>query len=313
MSDANQALGTTQDAGTTELQQKVVQAAQDARQVLKSSLAGAAGVIARPYAIAEMVRQPRGQTATRSLDLETMLSAYYATMLGPRIAQYRALHALLSQRGQDCAANRFCIGPDEYLWAVPLREGKPTAASAQPVACLAEIDEMLELLQDEDAEPATAMALVLETRSLYFIIVFNYDCVWSMHIRQYWRDINGPLGAGSSLHRLDASAQPLSAAAIVAMAGSAADFSDDLPGATYLQRPGLQTFLDGTLWAGQEGSSQGLRYGDCRDPGYIVSVQETSLTGLPTAQDGAHVPYGLLAHAISFLDSAVDLGNEATQ
>lgn len=312
MSDANQASDITQNVGTTELQQKVVQAAQNARQVLKSTLAGAAGAIARPYAIAEMVRQSRGQTATRSLDLETMLSAYYATMLGPRIAQYRDLHALLSQRGQDCAANRFCVGPDEYLWAVPLREVKPASASAQPDSILAEIDEMLDMLQDEDAEPAMAMALVLETRSLYFIIVFNYDCVWSMHIRQYWRDINGPLGAGSSLHRLDAAAQPLSAAAIVAMAGSAVDFSDDLPGATYLQRPGLKTFLEGTLWASREDSSQGLRYGDCRDPGYVVSVQETSVAGLPTAQDGAHVPYGLLAHAISFLDLAVNLGNEAT-
>lgn len=263
------------------IQERVKLAAEDARQVMKTALPGAEGVVSRPYAIAEMLQQSPGESGTLSVAFEKMVGAYYATALGPRISEYLAVHTMLSERGYVSESDRLRTGMNDFLWAVPARN-----VESAP--------------DDVDAEPVAALALVLETPSRCFIIVFNYDFAWSMHIRQYWRAIQDV--PGSALHRQKTRA--LSAEELVVMSSDAVDFSDDVPGAAFLRRPSLETYLNGTLLVGRDDSSAGLRYGDCRDPGYIVSVKETGVVGLPTVEDGMQVPYNILAYVINFLTYA---------
>jgi hypothetical protein len=269
------------------IQERIKLTADEARQAMKTALPGAEGAVSRPYAVAAMVQQRPGESGTLSVALESMLSAYYAQALGPLIPSYLAVHTMLSERGYTSKGNRFCLGTSDHLWAVPAQELEGLPAG-------------------EGAEPVTTLALVLETASQSFIIVFNYDCVWSMHIRQFWREVQD--APGSALHR--AKARSLSAEELVVMASDAVDFSDDVPGATYVRRPALNTYLKGKLLAKRDESSRGLRYGDCRDPGYIVSVQEANVIGLPTVEDGAQVPYSLLAYVVNFIAYAVTLQQE---
>jgi len=268
-------------------QERISLAAEAARQAMKPALPGAEGALSRPYAVADLVQQRPGESGTQSVALESMLSAYYAQALGPLIPSYLALHTLLAERGYTSKSDSFCINMSDCLWAVPAKEVE-------------------ELSGNEDEEAATTLALVLETASQNFILVFNYDCGWSMHVRQAWRDVQEV--PGSALHRLKM--RSLSAEELVVMASDAVDFSDDLPGTTYVRRPALSTYLTGTLLAKREDSSRGLQYGDCRDPGYIVSVQEANVIGLPTVEDGAQVPYSLLAYVVNFISHAASLQQE---
>jgi hypothetical protein len=268
------------------LQERIKLAAEEACQAIKPALPGAEGALARPYAVAALVQQKPGESGTQSVALETVLSAYYAQVLSPLIPSYLSLHTLLAERGYTSSSDSFCINMSDRLWAVPVRE--------------------VAGLPDDEEEVATTLALVLETASQNFILVFNYDCGWSMHIRQVWRDVRDV--PGSALHRMKK--RSLSAAELVVMASDAVDFSDDLPGATYVRRPALSTYLNGTLLAKRDDSTRGLQYGDCRDPGYIVSIQEANVVGLPTVEDGEQVPYRLLAYVVNFISHAASLHKE---
>jgi len=92
-------------------------------------------------------------------------------------------------------------------------------------------------------------AFVIEEPAGGYVLVFNQhqqNQVWSFHIRRFWPARQKTVGRG-----------PLP---------RAADYADDI------KRPSLGSFENGLLIAGIHGSGPGLRYGDLRDGGFIISV-----------------------------------------
>lgn len=279
-------------------------------EVLDATLTGDGGRLAGPYAIAGLLAGGRHTGSSRSLGLESMLDAYYGTVLGPMIDQYRKLHAVLVKQKRTSDKAKYDLGRDTYVWAVRTRKSTEAPKKDATMDKLyAALNKRFNTDMAPSAQKREVRALVLETQRQRYIVVMNHEGrQWSMHIRQFWRDIDEALANETCLNNMDQFEDPqmLVAEDIVKLASQAADFSDDLPRVTDVQRPALSTYLEGNLWAGDSASSVGLQYGDARDPGFIASVRALGVLDLPEAKNGCSVPYGRLVDVTARLDYALE-------
>lgn len=76
------------------------------------------------------------------------------------------------------------------------------------------------------------------------------------------------------------------------------------PGTGTRARPNLEMFTAGSLEVGEASAGEGLRYGDLRDAGYLVSVKDSF--GQPCADAAIKCDFGLLSVVMYDLNSAID-------
>ena len=224
----------------------------------------------RPHALAKLLQQDHANALNLlSLEFSKVCDAY----VGQRAAQwtmpYVTFHDALTQAGHTSESTRLQFGTDAYTWAAADR----TMPERRNVVDFA-------LLQGRmmaySPRPRHAKAIVVQSQSRNFLVLLNQSFNrWSLHIREFWPDIRTVMERGhycrllsETSHRADLT--PLD---LVRLSTTASQYGDDLPGVDFPQRPHLATYLDGSLMAGDEEAGIGLRTGDFRDKGYVLSFK----------------------------------------
>lgn len=276
------------------------------RQKLESGLTKTWALLERPYPLALMFLADKNDKADlRSHEFESVVSAYYGVAAELWVPEYLKLHATLQAKGLNSAEQSYEFGNDAYVWAAADRTSPEPSLGLDLKALLGDDYE-------ETPRMRQAKAIVLETQSRSFLIVLNqsYDR-WTVHMREFWPDIRIEVQRSRYLSGLEAvkDRRDLTLMDVVLLSNAANRFGDDLPGVHYPHRPHLSTLLGGSLMAGAEDAGIGLRYGDFRDRGYIMSLKTCS-EGRPTVEHGLHASYGDIAYVAFNLASAIDCLSE---
>jgi hypothetical protein len=136
-----------------------------------------------------------------------------------------------------------------------------------------------------------------------------------VHIRQYWNNLQEALADDDNYlgHPLsEFKNKPLSVTQAVAFTSSLSQYSDDLPGVAYPQRPSLDTFTRGDMKVRYD-AGIGLRYGDGRDKGFILSCQQSSDDTMESAKDCTWPSMSFVQGVLNNLHSAVFCFSEDTE
>lgn len=292
----------------TKTREELSQLAAKLRQTLEAGLSAQWKLLERSYPLALMLLADKKDPADlRSHEFESLVDAYYGLAAEPWVAAYLQLHADLVARGFDAQDRSYEFGTDAYVWAA--------ADRTLPEKDLG-LDYKALFGPDYEHEPGSrrARAIVLETQSRNFLVVLNENFGrWSLHLREFWADIRLEQAKGRYLGTLDAykERKDLSLQDVIALSSMAESFGDHLPGVHYPRRPHLSTFLEGSLMAGEDEAGIGLRYGDSRDRGYILSLCVGS-DDRPEVKHALQAVYGDIAYVAYNLASAIDcLGDEA--
>lgn len=209
-------------------------------------------------------------------DFTQLCDAYAGQRAVQWIQPYLDLHATLTALGHANAAGRYDFGCDAGVWVAADRTLPGTDDGI-------DIDEILGIPQGMRAEPVVrnrhAKAIVLKTQSRSFLVVINENEFGrhSLHMREFWPDIRETLANDGYLGFELKSAKgrnDLTVLDIVKLSSVAGEYGDDLPDVSYPRRPHLSTFLAGNLMGGDKEAGIGLRYGDSRDKGYLLSVKD---------------------------------------
>ncbi len=241
------------------------------RALLEADLTKEWDTLERPYALAQVfVADKRDPMDVRDHDLESMVSAYYGLLMAQCTERYLALYETLKRLGHICEDTSFEFGNDAYVWACAERD---VLEEKDP-----KLDALFESLGLGASEPSThsvrAFCVQTQSRNFLVVLVCKYD-TWTVHIRRYWADIAQEKARGHYFELKDyAERTDLTFEDVLRLAHVVNDkYSDCVPGVTYVKRPNLAAFLDGNLMPGTEGAGCGLRYGDFRDAGYVVSLK----------------------------------------
>ncbi len=239
------------------------------RELRESCLSKEWDVLERPYPIAQVFADgKRDKMDLREHDFEGMVSAYYGLVMLNWVEPYVALYDRLTAASYTSPEKKFEFANDAYVWACVQREVEPEK--------MTELEELFPELAGYEPPKHLVKVFVLETQSRNFVVVLN-QCYgrWSVHIRQFWDDLAEARKSKYYFPLADyKDRRDLTLDDVVKLAREASDkYSDDLPGVSYPHRPMLATFLKGSLMAGEEEAGIGLRYGDHRDRGYIVSFK----------------------------------------
>lgn len=124
----------------------------------------------------------------------------------------------------------------------------------------------------------------LRTQNVNYLVLLNrrYDG-WEVHMRQWWDVI--PDGAEQYLpYALEKyiKGATLSLQDAIKLTKNLEGYANDIPGASYPDRLRLQAFKDTYFAVGEDRACAGLRYGDARDRGYLVTAKQ-SVFGTPEA------------------------------
>lgn len=254
---------------TMKTQAELAATGQRIREVLEAGLSSEWGLLERAYPLAHLFAAKKSDKMDiRDHDFESVADAYYGVVMSHWVEQYVQLHATLTARGHTSEAQMFEFANDAYVWACADREVVEDDEEAKRLRAL------IPGLADTEPSKFVVKAFVLETQSRSFLVVLNerYGC-WRLHVRRFWRDIRQTRQSkGYFLLQELAERKDLTLEDVIKLAHRAADvYGDALPGVSYPERPLLSTFLEGTLLAGDKGAGIGLRYGDFRDRGYVVS------------------------------------------
>ena len=261
---------------------------------LKAGLSKEWGVLEEPYPIALYYHSRRYDGTLRTRGLEELLGAYYGLCLQEWVQKCLDLHKDLTVRGFISEENPLFFHCDCAIYALADREVVP-----EPLPDIGGITN----------DPATRFlvrSLVLRTQSRRFIVVFNQIYTgWHIHIREFWETPCVTDPDDLPWWAEDLAEEPLSLKSIAKYSGEACETYGDAfeGGAEFPQRPLLTTYLAGSMIAGREDASIGLRYGDGRDPGYIASLDWASDMRV-SVKDAFAVPYGMPNYVLLTLDSA---------
>lgn len=271
------------------------------RETLEAGLDKARDCLERPLPLAYMLAaQKKDPLDARSLEFESLIGAYLGVVVQAWIEPYLALHAALTQKGHAAADSAFLLGGDSYVWSCADHE---VVEEADPK--MAAFLEELGHTYAPSTHKVKAFALRTQSRN-YFVLLILTHGRWRLHIRRFWDNLQEVRASkGYYLLQEFGDRQDLTLEDVVKLAQRAAEaYGDDLPGVAYPKRPLLATFLGGNLLAGDRRAGLGLRYGDSRDLGYVVSFDNDRTE--PRVAHGPDCPYGELAHAAYVAASAYD-------
>ena len=136
---------------------------------------------------------------------------------------------------------------------------------------------------------------------------------WTIHLRRWWEPLRSHAGRwiSQSFARGRRTTQPVTYRDIVKHAAEAErKFSDHLPGVTYIERPDLALYKKTQFQLNPQSPCPGLRYGDGRDAGYLISVKYSPF-GFPEA-DHAISTLTPLKYVLYDLASLVDTFRDLT-
>lgn len=236
---------------------------------LEAGLSQDEDLLERPYPMVQMLQQRHnGKLGLINHDFAELCDAYVGVRAQQWIQDYLGVHAQLEAQACNSALNRFEAGGSTRVWSAADRV-TPEVEIPDP-----ELD-ALTGAQDFKLPPRLTKALVLETQSRSFLILLNQQFRrWTLHIREFWPDIRERLSSGGYLGDLTGAKDrsDLTLLDVITLSGAASQYGDDLPGVPYPVRPHLSTFLSGSLMPGERDAGMGLRFGDNRDKGYILSL-----------------------------------------
>lgn len=243
-----------------------------------------------------------------SHDFESTLDAFIGMRAARMIEPYLKLHADLTDQGHTSADTRLEFGTDAFVWAAASRSAPAKDLGINWAAVLGSPEGEKAFERTPDPCARQARAIVLQTQSRNFLVVLNYEYGrWhSLHVREFWPDIGPAMDANGYLLNLDAlrERRDLTVQDVVAWSTRACTYSDVLPGVNYPERPNLASLLDGSLFAGEEEAGIGLRYGDFRDKGHVLSMR-VDASGKAEAPKMVNTRMGSIAYVANNMAHAI--------
>jgi hypothetical protein len=249
---------------------------------LDEQLAGDLAGEARMQVLANLVGNST-TTPVGGIALTGFLETYYGAQLSPWVAKLVTLHKALVKAKLTSARQAFDLGRDCSLYALRTRKVAPAVQKNDDIGRLFASIRASAGLADTAPPPREIRMLVLTSQQTQFIFVLHREFgSWTLHIRQLWLELDAKDDAEVDFRRepldeLLAKGMP-SPADLVRAVKYAERFSDQLPGEAYPSRPGLGSYLakDAVAIACDAKAPLGLRYGDSRDKGYVLSIREAS-------------------------------------
>lgn len=292
----------TRSTDTMKTQAQLAETGRQMRALLEANLSHEWNTLERPYPLAHVfAADKRDPMDIRSHELETTVSAYYGLIISGWSDRYLALYDALKAGGHLDEASSFEFGNDAYVWACAERD---ITEPADP-----KLEALLVDIGFGPSAPNThqARAFVVQTQSRNFLVLLVCKFgSWSVHIRRFWTDL-AQAKAGGGYFQLQeyAERRDLTLEDVLRLAHTVSEeYSDCVPGVTYVKRPNLAAFLDGTLLPGEDGAGVGLRYGDFRDAGYVVSYKANAER--PEVDHGLACNHGELGYVAYNIASAID-------
>lgn len=253
-------------------------------------------------------------TPVGGLALGGFLETYYGAQLSPWVAKLVRLHKALAKAKLTSADQAFDLGRDCSLYAVRMRKVAPTPVTQKDDG----ISRLLASLRSsaglpDEVQPIEVRMLVLTSQQEQFLILLQREFgSWTLHLRKVWLALDAQDDAEVAFRR-----QPLeellekgmpTPADLVRAASYAERFSDQLPGEAYPSRPSLASYLarDVVPVARDAKAPLGLRYGDHRDEGYVLSIREAWDTRPARLENPFTLPVGVLEYVLKQADYAYE-------
>lgn len=205
--------------------------------------------VEKPFAVASMyTTRKRDGLSMRDPDFEAVVNSYVAQIVEGWFQPCEKLFDKMTKIGHTSKKTGFAFTNDARVWACAQQRG------------------------------AKAFALNTETRNYLVVLESERPGRQALHIRRYWDLLSDLREEGGYLPLQDiAERKDLTLEDVIKLASEAAErYSDCLPDVRIPKRPSLQSFLDSSLWEGLT-SSIGLRYGDARDPGYVLTARYSAM------------------------------------
>jgi hypothetical protein len=210
-------------------------------------------------------------------DLEWTVDEFVALTVRRALSYYQKLFDVLVNAGAVSPETRVEAGADVYVHAFERREDRDNGAISR--------------------------IIVVNTQQENFLFVMSgRRTLRDLHIRQFWPDIQTVIdGTGDFDDDLAGATgrNDLSLIDLAKLGASLMRFSDDVDGNYWPARPSLRYFTSGSLIPRLESAGEGLRFGDFRDRGYVLSAK-----GIGSSQDCLNVE-GVLAHGYGSLCRAM--------
>lgn len=151
-------------------------------------------------------------------------------------------------------------------------------------------------------------AFACQTQNInYLVVLAQRHGDWTIHLRRWWEPVASPAGEHYK-ERFQAIKRKTFQDVVVHASEAAERFSDHLPGVQYVRRPDLAMYDTSGYVVGMPHSCPGLRYGDMRDAGYLLSVKQTPF-GIPKG-DEVLITYRRLKYVLYDMISAIDTFRE---
>lgn len=232
----------------------------------------------KPFAVASVYAARRLDALdVRDRAFESMVDSYVAQVVAGWFRPYETLFDTLTEKGHTFKRSGFEFASDARVWACAQQEG------------------------------AKALALNTQTRNYLVVLESERPGRQALHIRRYWdllselREEGGYLPLQHIADRKDLTLED-----VITMASEAAEaYSDCLPEVRHPKRPSLRSFLDSSLCAGLT-AGIGLRYGDARDPGYVLSARYSALLEAVEVKNALSSSFHDISYVAYNLASAVD-------
>lgn len=173
------------------------------------------------------------------------------------------------------------VGADSYIYYLPEQTYGLSPRRKALREALKESLKQPESSPEQEAKrhKTTVRPFVLTTQSANYLIVLSLQYgEWSLHIRQFWADLDECLKSGS-LVMLEAyrNRKDLTLKDVVSLAHTASEeYSDAYPRNSFVSRPSLKYILSSTLEVRNNEPSRALESGDATDAGYVVSYSSRS-------------------------------------
>lgn len=245
---------------------------------LNKEFKGERAWLERPFALAAMLHRAKALQSVDDPTYEDVTNAYLGLVLSAITEKAAVVEASLRENGFIQGNNRMEVGNDIYISAVEPREVGDVAARG----------------------------LVIEGQERDFFLVLNRkgSRAWDLHIRRIWRDVNKAMQEQRCSDGFQHAGRSLTPQDIVRLAEEAMRYSDDIDDGRDPTRPSLLTHAKGTLIACSKGAGVGLKIGDFRDPGYVVSMKVCPFSQYPQVERGVRTQFGALEFVMTYLEYA---------
>lgn len=218
--------------------------------------------------------------------------AYIAELLKRALPKYEELYDKLVQKSKTSAAERYDVGSDVYVYALNVEKQQP----------------------EKGLFSEYTKYLVLQTQRSNYVVVMqgrNGQGAYEVHVREFWPDILAVLeGTEHSANTHDvadaAERTDLTIKDLATFSHALTYVSDDVGENRWVTRPSLRSFLTGSMIPRDKEAGVGLRYGDARDSGYVLSARAPGLDLSDLTVDAVLSNYASVSYVMKTMGFAVE-------